>query len=394
MQVSADNARDALLPRRGPETVETGGGPKGPHELEEPGEPGEVGDGGLGRRRFVCGLEAGVLAWLVVFCISGVGLGLCYEFLELHSLHHAPGAAADTFFLCLIGYVSQALVSGAFAFSRPNPLQGSWTKPALVMLVLSSVFDGLAQGLDFFGQSRGGYILFTIFHSSVTLFSCIIAVFVVQAKVTRPQWGGILLVIVGLLATAFPNPIASPGSFWVGMTCSLVGSFFLAASYPFSEKVFRLSAAGPLGPVKEETACFFGALVNTFFFVVWTCVYTIPRWDSEINAYIKPGQGGMVAVGFCLYGVLVGVHSLSFWKSVNKLGTVPTAVAKGAQQAGVFLASHVVFCGIDEGECLWYNHGKSAWNKMQKSVAAMLCVAGVVVYALNKNKNQQQRQGS
>ena len=33
-------------------------------------------------------------------------------------------------------------------------------------------------------------------------------------------------------------------------------------------------------------------------------------------------------------------------------------------------------------------------EKMQKSVAAMLCVAGVVVYALNKNKNQQQRQGS
>ena len=69
-------------------------------------------------------------------------------------------------------------------------------------------------------------MLFTIFHSSVTLFSCIIAVFVVQAKISSIQWFGILLVIVGLFATAVPNPIAAPGSFTIGLVCSLVGSFF------------------------------------------------------------------------------------------------------------------------------------------------------------------------
>ena len=52
------------------------------------------------------------------------------------------------------------------------------------MLVVSSVFDGLAQGLDFVGQVNGGYMLFTIFHSSVTFFSCVIAIFVVGAKVS------------------------------------------------------------------------------------------------------------------------------------------------------------------------------------------------------------------
>ena len=375
MQVLAGDTRDALLPHGGEFEAgnETG-------SVQVPSEEDAAGEGGLHQQRLW------TLLWLVIFCVTGVGLGLCYEFLELHSLHHAPGAAADTFLLCLIGYVSQAIVSGAFAFSRPNPLQGSWTKPVLVMLMLSSIMDGIAQGLDFFGQSRGGYLLFTIFHSSVTLFSCIIAVFIVQAKITKRQWSGIVLIIIGLLATAIPNPIASPGNFWVGMTCSLLGSFFLAASYPFSEKVFRLSASGTLGPVREETACFFGALVNAFFAIVWTCVYTIPRWDTEINAYIKPGEGGYVAFGFSLYGALVGLHSLSFWKSVNKLGTVPTAVAKGAQQAGVYVASHLVYCSVDENECLWYNHGKSAWNKMQKSVAAVLCVAGVVVYALNKQQ--------
>ena len=327
--------------------------------------------------------------WLFMFCITGVGLGLCYEFLELHSLHHKPGAASGTFFLCLIGYFSQAVVSGAYAFSRKNPLEGSWTKLAIVMLLLSSVFDGLAQGLDFIGQAKGGYILFTLFHSSVTLFSCIIAVMVVKAKVSMWQWLGILLVILGLLATSFPGPTKAADNFFLSMLCTVLGSFFLAASYPFSEKVFRISGSGPSGQIREETACFFGALVNLFAFSVWTCAYTIPRWDTAIEAYTKPGEGGYVAVGFVLYGLLVGAHSLSFWKSVNKLGTVPTAVAKGAQQSGVFLASHIVFCSTDESECLWYNHGSSLWNKMQKSVAAVLCIAGVVLYALKRRTKQE-----
>ena len=47
----------------------------------------------------VCGVMSIItFIWLVIFCVTGVGLGLCYEFLEIHSLHHAPGAASDTFF--------------------------------------------------------------------------------------------------------------------------------------------------------------------------------------------------------------------------------------------------------------------------------------------------------
>eukprot|EP00943_MAST-04B_sp_MAST-4B-sp1_P000005 g5.t1 len=338
-------------------------------------------------QRVVCGaMSITTFIWLVVFCVTGVGLGLCYEFLEIHSLHHAPGAAEDSFFLCLIGYWAQAIVGFLFAYAQKDFLQGAWTKKVIVMLVLSSIFDGLAQGLDFIGQVQGGYMLFTIFHSSVTLFSCIIAIFVVNAKITTVQWIGILFIILGLFATAIPNPIKAPNSFTVGLLCSLTGSFFLAASYPFSEKVFHLGRETLRGPVKEETACFFGALVNASIFTIYTMVHTIPNWKSEITNYIKPGDNFYVILGYVLYGVLVGLHSLSFWKSVNKIGTVPTAVAKGAQQAGVFIVSHIVYCSIDRNECMFYNHGNTLWNKMQKSVAAILCVTGVVVYAMSKKK--------
>ena len=129
-----------------------------------------------------------------------------------------------------------------------------------------------------------------------------------------------------------------------------------------------------------------GSLLNTFLFSVWTAAYTAPRWESEVAAYAKPGRGGLMAWGFVFYGLAVGLHSLSFWKSIHKMGTIPTAVAKGAQQAGIFAFSHIVYCHIDKTECITYNYGDSLWNRMQKGVAFFCCTLGVVVYALNKRK--------
>ena len=94
--------------------------------------------------------------------------------------------------------------------------------------------------------------------------------------------------------------------------------------------------------MSEEMACFVGSLLNTCIFTVWTLAYTVPRWETDIASHIKPDcEGGMVG-GYFLYAAMVGLHSLSFWKSVHRMGTVPCAVAKGAQQAGVFAFSHII----------------------------------------------------
>lgn len=113
----------------------------------------------------------------------------------------------------------------------------------------------------------------------------------------------------------------------------------------------------PLGVIKEEMACAVGSLLNTIIFTIWTCVYTIPNWKETISNYTnyeKPNAGIYKIIGFCFYGMMVGLHSLSFWKSIHKVGTVPTAVAKGAQQAGVFLFSHIIFCSYDRSYIFIY----------------------------------------
>lgn len=339
--------------------------------------------------------------WLFIFCGTGVGLGLSFEFLDLQSKNGKP-VSEDSFFLCFVGYVAQTLVGTLYTLysSRrstrtemtggTDPLRGSWTWPVLRLLFLSALLDGAAQGLDFVGQLNGGYLLFTIFHSSVTVFSCAIAIASpLRARITPPQWAGVLLVVVGVTATAIPAPLATEGSgsFVVGVLCSLAGSLCLAGSYPVSELVFKVGATLEKGPVSEEAACTIGSLLNTLIFTGWTLAWTLPRWEEKVADHAKAGRSSAMAWGFVLYGAMVGLHSLSFWKSIHKMGTVSTAVAKGAQQAGIFVFSHLVYCGIDEAECMTNNSGSTLWSKMQKSVAFFCCTLGVVVYALNKNRH-------
>jgi len=353
-------------------------------------------------------------AWLGVFCCTGVGVGMSFEYLALQSKDGRSPAAANTFLLCFIGYWAQTIVGGVCVLSlslrhsrdpqsTDDPLRGAWTIPVLRALLASAVLDGAAQALNYVGQLNGGYMLFTIFHSSVTIFSCAIAVCMLGAKVSLRQWGGVGLILAGILITAVPNPIQVKGSFFWGIVCSCTGSLFLAASYPFSELVFKLGEEEEIGDeetevtsiditgtetvrvggcVGEEMSCFVGSLLNTVLFTVWTLAYTVPHWQTGVADFVRPGREDKMVFGFVLFGALVGLHSLSFWKSVHRMGTVPCAVAKGAQQAGIFAFSHIIYCRVDSSQCI--DSGDTTWEHMQKSVAFVFCCAGVLVYALNR----------
>jgi len=171
------------------------------------------------------------------------------------------------------------------------------------------------------------------------------------------------------------------------VTSSACGSFFLAASYPFSELVFNNKNDPAEVAPSEESACMWGSLINAVIFTAYTLAYTVPKWKELVTDPIQWSSHPdmtLAYIGYSAYGVMVALHSLSFWKSVHQLGTVPTAVSKGAQQAGVFLFSHIIYCHYDKAECIDSNYGSTTWNHMQKSVAFVLCSLGVAVYSLNK----------
>jgi len=348
------------------------------------------------KERMICFMPVPTFIWLVIFCGTGVGLGMCWEFLELH----AGPAKPQTFLTCFIGYWAQVIVGGSYALYSAGGIfgGGTWSRRTIFMLFISALFDGAAQSLNYVGQYEGGQMLFTIFHASVTFWTACIATVVLRIKLTMIQWGGVLLIVGGLFATAIPQHIEAQHSYFWGVTASATGSFCLAASYPFSELVFKNKHDPDEVPPTEESACCLGSFINAVVFTVYTLAYTVPKWDDlVVDPGWSSGPGGeswsphpdetLAYVGYSLYGVMVAMHSLSFWKSVHQLGTVPTAVSKGAQQAGVFIFSHIIYCHYDKAECIDNNYGTSVWHHMQKSVAFVLCTIGVAIYSLNKYQN-------
>ena len=435
--------------------------------------------------------------WLGIFCGTGIGIGLCFEYLALQSTTVGPQPQPATFFLCFLGYWAQTIVSGLVVGylwwhhspnpnpnnvvsnsssmttttnrnsttitnyqTTQNPFRGTWTQPVIHALIVSALLDGTAQALNYVGQLNAGYVLFTIFHSSVTLCSVVIAVWILPAivptvppSVSMHQWFGVVLIVLALLVTTLPAPIRSSGSFTLGFLCSGLGSVFLAASYPVSELVFQLSSSnnssnnnssnssnnnssnsligspgnGNQGDiitptttttttttttvhstptidtstvVSEELACFLGSLINTALFTLWQLVYTVPHGHASRTEYLRPDRVAPLTRGYALYGLMVGVHSLSFWKSVHQVGTIPTAVSKGAQQAGIFVASHLVYCHRDPNECILPPSSSSShpntvltmWMQAQKLVAVLLCCIGVVVYTLYPSSSSSTQQ--
>ena len=149
----------------------------------------------------------------------------------------------------------------------------------LLALLASAVFDGAAQAIDYLAQLQGGYTLFILLHTSVTLFACVIAFFLLKARPSPLQWLGAMAVVCGLLVTAFPAPLHARQNFDGSFLFTLVGSLLLAGSYPLSELVFRLAKEGD-GP-SEEAACLLGSLFNVACFTLWTLGYTAPRCSGS-----------------------------------------------------------------------------------------------------------------
>jgi drug/metabolite transporter (DMT)-like permease len=333
--------------------------------------------------------EAGQM-WLAVFVASGIALGLLFEVLHLHT---GP-AEGSTFLVPFFGYVAQGLVGGAWVLATGSLWRGRWTRKMVLFMVLSSLGNGLAQALDYLALSAAGVMLYTILHSSVTFFACLISVIVLRTRVTPVQWFACATVVCGLLLTAIPTPIEAQGSFAAGVACAFVGSLCLAASYPLAELVFRSAPSGAHPPT-AEVCSFVGSLVNVLLFLVWTVAYTVPRWEELVVEPVKharfPSRGWLVCIMYAAYALMVGLHSLAFWKTMNTLGTIPTAISKGIQQAGTFLLAHVLFCSVDATECLTNNtHSgagpSSAWSQAQKPVSFVLCCLGCLVYALVKKR--------
>ena len=165
--------------------------------------------------------------WLSVFVLSGVALGMIYEAMHLH----AGPAKGVSSLVPFFGYCAQLLVALGWVVAN-RTWQGRWTRKMVASMVLSSMANGMAQALDYIALQQAGVMLFTIFHSSVTFFACLIAVLILRTRVTLVQWCACLAVVCGLVLSGVPSPVEAQGSFAIGIAAAAAGALCLAASYP------------------------------------------------------------------------------------------------------------------------------------------------------------------
>ena len=259
----------------------------------------------------------------------------------------------------------------------------------VVAMLLSSLGNGAAQALDYVALTQAGIMLYTILHSSVTFFACLVAYFVLRTRINTVQWASVSAVVVGLVLTGIPNPVAAEKGFAAGMISAVAGSLCLALSYPLAEMVFRY--AQPRCAPSAEFCAFAGSIINVLGFGIWQLVYTMPRWQELVVAPVadspSPSPTAVVVVLYAAFALMVGVHTLAFWKTMGSLGTVPAAISKGAQQGGTFLLAHLCFCASDASECMSDNRpGATTWSKVQKPLAFAVCCGGCLTYALVKRR--------
>ena len=87
--------------------------------------------------------------------------------------------------------------------------RGKWTRKTGLFLLLSSFASGASQAFDYVALSHAGVQGFTILHSFVTFFACVISAVVLRTRISLPQWLGCFLVVCGLVLTGVPHPMDS-----------------------------------------------------------------------------------------------------------------------------------------------------------------------------------------
>ncbi|CAK0854404.1 unnamed protein product [Prorocentrum cordatum] len=322
------------------------------------------------------------LRWLAIWITSGIFRSVLWELLLLH----AGPARGKTNFVSFLGYWGcswAALLFGVRKLNQPPFQFWRWSWSAIAGMLYLIVNDMVGSSIDYFAHINAGPLLFHIFHSSVVLFVAIFAVSILRASVTVSQWFGIVLVSGSILVTAVPAPLEAPGSFAIGLMAASVSNVFHALQYPVSQRI--LSSDGIAKPCVEALALF-ESLLGTIVFTVWTLIYTVPRWHEVVYQPIMESPQPSISwawFAYLSYIIVEGMHSLSFYFSIQQFGAVPVAVAKGLMISGGLIVVHVLFCGADRTQCITYSHGSATtWSEIQKPVAMVLSVSGVLIYNL------------
>lgn len=293
----------------------------------------------------------------------------------------------------------------------------SWPpRPLLIKASAIAVFDIFAQSMVYTGNNLAGPTIFSIIYSSVTIWAAIYSKFLLSRSLSKLQWTGVTLVVLGLSLTAVDS-LALGKNVFLGACLIVVGTSFHGLTYVFSEKIMtdiKNESISPLtislmntaltstdadcinntrAQVRRETSrlqrqrhheiisvranCAIQGLVATAVLLVWQLIYTIPQIQPLILIPMSESQTSPLHALLILSAIAISnlFHSITFFVTLKHLagGATSAGVLKGLQAILVFCASSVFLCGR------WDGGREMCWSASKLvSLAVVLC--GIALY--------------
>jgi len=302
--------------------------------------------------------------------------------------------------LCASHYGS---TQSALSFGEEEDDGSFWPSANLALKAAGiAFFDIFAQSLTYTGNNMAGPTIFSIIYSSVTIWSAIFSKVVLSRSLARPQWFGVLLVVLGLSLTAMDSISLGPLVF-LGACFILVGSSFHGLTYVMSEWIMTASetvdsSGGSSGEAATLNAtairrrepehlsiranCSIQGFVAMVIFLLWQGVYTYPRRESLILAPMSVANTSFADAFTIMCAITLAnlVHSITFYTTLKHFpgGATSAGVLKGLQAVLVFMASSVLLCGRWGGvEMCWSG---------SKLIALVVVVCGILVYGSHTKK--------
>ena len=217
------------------------------------------------------------------------------------------------------------------------------------------------------------------------IFTALMGHLLLQRYLKFTQWIGVIIVSIGLLCTSIPSsyfdlnsislfnqsnqlfntPVdpyrgvilydlyySYPSHFWdslLGTVLVLLSTVLISFNYIINDSIMRDGQS----PVVIQT---FSGIYTVGFCIIYSILYTIPNIQEIFFQLIEENQGNLnvIIVLYTFVTLNSFFHNYAFYAIIGEVGAVTFGLLQAVRAVGVFIGSAILFCPIQDFQCLTF----------------------------------------
>ncbi len=366
---------------------------------------------GLGRTKQDDGTTTILAVWTLLYLLSGIVQPLLTDAIKyrggtgrqdnslpptlLPTLANASGMASVTILSALLKRFQRVFrknwrSSASKRLELFSSLDATAYRP-LTMKVLSraTLIDFASAVLVTRGLLLVGSGVYTVIYSSTTAWTAVISYLSGTSKPSSSQWLGIAIVTLGLFANSYgvlldANSASQAKAYQLllGAIFVLCGTVLHGGAFVYNERVIKgeqvspFQLCGHIGGVEAIAILLYNAVL---------LVIGYSPSELYLESVRQSGSGiGQVLMAYILLVLTNGLHALSFFAILGKLGAVATGILKSFLAVSIFTFAAIFFCNYQVSQCF----------TPFKAAAMLTVLFGSFVYVLATHQLQHAGNGS